>query len=598
MKKHLTNKALHATILCALLLQALAPRTFVHGAVFTLNTVQGPIAITEIVPNALNENSGELFEIVNISQDAIDLSTWNFVDASGTAQGLLPFTGTIPFGRASALLEPDQVGLVLDKDYSGEYDQELLSLDTSDEIVLLTTSSGNLSLANGADTVEIHSPEDVVSDSYSWQSDPGSEVSFGRTALNGEFSEISILPNRSLGYVSESTSPQIQPDLVISELLPAPETGEEFIEIFNRGSLSADLSLVSLRDASGKQKTLEGIINPSSYSVAKKSESGISLNNDGDQITLLWNDNGVELELDTTTYSKAPAGSAWALYANKFVWTTSPTPGEKNFITTNEEPEEDTEEPFDDSDEEELKENVISIDKIAELKELPEGTFVSLKATTTTEVGLFYKDTAHIEDASSAALIKFNEIEDMSAGSDIQVTGSLDTYQDLPRVTAQTVTLMKRGVENTFTDLRAADVNEKSLGRLVRVNGVVTKRSGKSFRIADSNSEEGDLLVSIRKNSGITAPAPNKDSDVVVTGIVLASNDQIVVAPRNLADLTDGIVTTEKTLPKTGSDLWTIILLTVVSVGSLLAGVFSARQVLRHVEWLDLSKSYRGHDDQ
>ncbi len=40
------------------------------------------ISITEVLPNAVNENTGELFEILNTGSAAVDLTGWKFVDGS------------------------------------------------------------------------------------------------------------------------------------------------------------------------------------------------------------------------------------------------------------------------------------------------------------------------------------------------------------------------------------------------------------------------------------------------------------------------------------------------------------------------------------
>jgi len=140
-------------------------------------------------------------------------------------------------------------------------------------------------------------------------------------------------------------------DVVISELLPdtsEKEDAGEFIELFNRSETDIDLTNWSLEDNSrtfrfgnsDKKDNLfaycdsSSILRGNSYLVICKERSGLLMSNDreGSKITLR-DPNGDEA--DTTSYTgPTKENFAFALDGGKFSWTSTPTPGAENIITT------------------------------------------------------------------------------------------------------------------------------------------------------------------------------------------------------------------------------------------------------------------------
>jgi len=129
--------------------------------------------------------------------------------------------------------------------------------------------------------------------------------------------------------------------IIISELLPKPESGsgDEFIEIHNLLSRPVDLKGWKIDDSEGGsspfQITSDLSIPAFGYLAFYKSETKIALNDNGDIARAIRPD-GVESS-HSTNYNSARAGQAWALFGNEFKWTLSPTPGEANTFSANEE---------------------------------------------------------------------------------------------------------------------------------------------------------------------------------------------------------------------------------------------------------------------
>jgi PKD repeat protein len=128
----------------------------------------------------------------------------------------------------------------------------------------------------------------------------------------------------------------------ISELLPNPVGSDdaEWIELFNQGQNTVDLSGFKVQDNSAGQYTIgQGLLLAgNSYLVLYKNQTKISLNNTGgDSVKVYSPDNNL---LDSAVYAaSAPEGKSWALINGSLAWTPSPTPGQANVLPENQAPQ-------------------------------------------------------------------------------------------------------------------------------------------------------------------------------------------------------------------------------------------------------------------
>ncbi|MFA6227744.1 MAG: lamin tail domain-containing protein [Patescibacteria group bacterium] len=132
---------------------------------------------------------------------------------------------------------------------------------------------------------------------------------------------------------TSALTPQIG-DVVINEVYPAPNTGEEeWIELFNPATSTWDLSDLMLFNIDGEKfvtTTLSGSMSPGQYLVINDVVG--SLNNGGDTIIL----RSVGQALDQTVYGdySNKKGEAWARNSGgTFEETITPTKGAMNIIT-------------------------------------------------------------------------------------------------------------------------------------------------------------------------------------------------------------------------------------------------------------------------
>ncbi len=131
------------------------------------------------------------------------------------------------------------------------------------------------------------------------------------------------------------------PGLEISELLPDPaapltDAADEFIEFHNLTGEPIDLAgytIKTVATATTNHVLASAIVPANGYLALKSATTKISLANTGSTVSLL--DPAKAQMGDAVTYKTAPTGSSW----NKpdtgvWGWSTTPTPGEANQITT------------------------------------------------------------------------------------------------------------------------------------------------------------------------------------------------------------------------------------------------------------------------
>lgn len=118
----------------------------------------------------------------------------------------------------------------------------------------------------------------------------------------------------------------------ISEAMPDPSSGEEWIELHNQGVVDIDLidwELDDIRGSGSKSYVFPHYpIHAGEFVTVQKSVTGIGLNNDGDEVTLL---DPLGTIVDTTAYGDAPEDQSWVrLTERSFAWSGSQTPLREN----------------------------------------------------------------------------------------------------------------------------------------------------------------------------------------------------------------------------------------------------------------------------
>ncbi|AKM84915.1 TPA: hypothetical protein DHW58_00360 [Patescibacteria group bacterium] len=286
------------------------------------------VRINEIYPHPNTTSNDEFIELYNLGDKAVNLTGWILDDV--TTGGSSPYTlDNINIGAKSFL--------VLYKPQS-----KLTLNDNGDSVYLIRPDNFVL------DQVDYTSAEQGQTLSrfaigWKWTATPTPN---GANVLTGP--EDDTPPSEPpLEPDDEPSAPQHQPgELLITELLPNPSGGEEFIELHNPGKTAVDLTDWELKDAAGKKYTIGDFdvtiqavslaVQPGQYIVVTQGMSGLALNNSGGETVNLLDPNGVIIA--SVSYpDKAPAGAAYALVDDSlWTWVSSPTPGQPNVVILSE----------------------------------------------------------------------------------------------------------------------------------------------------------------------------------------------------------------------------------------------------------------------
>lgn len=134
-------------------------------------------------------------------------------------------------------------------------------------------------------------------------------------------------------------SPVVLP-IHITELLPNPgspktDTNDEFIEIYNPNTEPVDLEGYRIETGNEFRYSYifgSRVIGAQQYIVLTSAETNLTLANGGGRARLLHT-NGTVLS-ETMPYDTAKDDMAWAIIGSTWQWTSSPTPGQANLITS------------------------------------------------------------------------------------------------------------------------------------------------------------------------------------------------------------------------------------------------------------------------
>jgi hypothetical protein len=206
------------------------------------------VIISEVMANALDEDTGEFIELYNAGSADVDLA--NLVITDGDASDVLQ-----SYDGGSTVLAPGGFAVVLDAEYAGEY-----SIDSA--AILLTT--GDTTIGNSlsvSDTVELLEADGVHRlDAFLSPSNPGNGVSLERIYLD-MLSDSTAWTASTCASGSSPGSAACDEDggtgssgyagaLLITEVManPSTESTGEFVELYNAGKVAIDLAGLVIYD--------------------------------------------------------------------------------------------------------------------------------------------------------------------------------------------------------------------------------------------------------------------------------------------------------------------------------------------------------------
>ncbi len=218
----------------------------------------GGVIISEVMANALDEDTGEFVELYNAGSAAVDLA--GLVLSDGDADDTLQ-----AFDGGDTVLDPGAFAVILDAEYADDY-----SIDA--DAILLTT--GDTTLGNSlsvSDPVTLYESDGVHElDAFLYPTNPGNGVSTERSYLDMLDDSSNWLASTcaagaspgTAGCTDDATS-DYAGLLLITEVMAnaATESTGEFVELHNAGPDPIDLAGMILYDGDADDP-LEGYSDP------------------------------------------------------------------------------------------------------------------------------------------------------------------------------------------------------------------------------------------------------------------------------------------------------------------------------------------------
>lgn len=309
-------------------------------------------AHASVILSELMWDGVEYVEFYNNSSDAVSLVDWKLTrqQADGEEKTIIVFSdNTSVSGEGYFLLEKNEDATTVAADAVAS----ALTLVNTGELVRLYDAGGNVVDTAGqfgawvagknTDTgIAMERGNPTTGGFSGWYTSSGSGGGRGGTprAPNSDGSGGGGDSGNNQGDEEQSskTDQEYSTPIVINEFLPNPEGDDaagEFIELFNPSMQAVDLSGWQLDDAIAGSKVYTIPSGTSlaahAYAVFTREQTGIALNNTGDDVHLLDPNGTVQVRADYS--GSVPDGQSYNYAAGGYQWSTTLTPGSANVIT-------------------------------------------------------------------------------------------------------------------------------------------------------------------------------------------------------------------------------------------------------------------------
>jgi len=308
---------------------------------------QNDVLINEIAwMGNTNSANNEWMELFNNTNNSIDLFGWMLKSIDEKIK--INLAGQIAAGGFYLLERTDDnsvAGIIADLIYKGALTNSGMDLKLYDNLGNLIDQANYLSGWPAGDNKTKQTMERI--ESLAWQTskesngtpkskNSKSEIPNPKQIQNPNEQKAEVLnptPNAQ-NLTSKITYPE---GVFINEILPAPEGADEtneWIELYNNNSFDVDLSDWKIEDIEGTITTHIFLKNTkilgNGYSILKRPETKITLNNDQDGLNLMWPNGKI---VNSILYEKALKNQSYNKIDSGWQWSIILTPGTKNIIT-------------------------------------------------------------------------------------------------------------------------------------------------------------------------------------------------------------------------------------------------------------------------
>ena len=333
----------------------------------------------------------------------------------------------------------------------------------------------------------------------------------------------------------------------ISEFIPDPAGSDEaeFIELFNPTEEEVDLSDFKLDDEEGGSRgyliPAGTRIGPGAYLVLGKQKTKIVLNNTADAARLITPAGEVIQEV---AYDSVPEGASYVRDEDeKWVWTTTITPGEMNIIQNVRTTKSTNIRTTNTSKNSMRKPKPALETAIEKIRELDIGDQVRVTGVVAVAPGVLGAQYFYLVGASTsspAGVQVYQNNKDFPAltiDEIVTVTGEIAEAYGETRVKVRSHGDIQPAGEKRKAApvaLAAAEIGDSVVGALVEVAGEIIEKKSSYFYLDDGSEE---ARVYLKAGAGIERDQIKVGDVVRVVGLVSERNGQYQILPRSSDDI-------------------------------------------------------------
>ncbi|MEW6610271.1 MAG: lamin tail domain-containing protein [Patescibacteria group bacterium] len=518
------------------------------------------IMFSEVLPNPKgSDEEDEWIELVNLSDQEVDLTDWAVEDASGkhytikrdatVASVTIAPKGYFILPRKATSISLNNIGT-----------ETLTLLNRNEQTIISLTYTGTAE--------EGYSWARGTEGNFAWTTTPtpsASNVITPPPSDNTKSQNQDDTKSRSMDTLHYATPNSPTTDappfkIVINELLPNPlgdDTSGEWIELKNENEDEVSLTGCVLSDESGARYTFttqSAPIPPRGFLLLPRTLTKIVLNNDGDTIFLTFQG----YTITQTHYGKTEEGMSFARdEEGNYAWTTSPTPGKPNIFSLPAEIEEkpDKDEPSSNANSaalapqnnevppntnKEPKSTELAIKgirkvEINKIRALPHNTTVNTEGTVIVPPGVFGRTTLYLNGIQIYSVAM--PFPDCTTDDLIEVQGYVSMSGNETRITIPKTGWMKKigkGEPPQPPLLTAATLSDEQEGSLIQVEGKLIEKKGTTLWLDD---DTGEVRIVLRDTIGLHPENFILGERYTVKGVLSETNAGYRVLPRGSDDM-------------------------------------------------------------
>jgi hypothetical protein len=466
--------------------------------------IYGGVIISEIYPDPA-VGLKEFVELYNTTDKDIDLKNWKLDDIPDTSSSTIQtLTGIIP-AKGFMLLE------------SGA--ELKIGLNNDQDSVILYDPDGKIQSQVDYKNPPKGSSYMWIDNNWLWNTIPSPKaVNIAPVVSPSPIIVNPITPNPIITPIIQLPKYDIG-SVILSEIYPYPNLGEEFIELYNNTEQNIDLTGWKLSDLA-KSYTLSGIIPAKGYKVYNQSETKIALNNTSETITLTDNYNKIQ---SNTSYTKAYKGLSFIPILQTWSWTQTITPNTTNIFTENTKLEN--------------SKNYIKIENVDNLAQIEDGEYIEIEGQVIIPAGELIDNGFYISKDNRIVKVydKQKRFPNIKTGDIIKVQAewhNTDTQQYLKTNSLDNIQIISTQTFNIQTE-NIAKLENTDWGKIVKISGIL-----------DSNTKTKLVIINKKQSipvklyaDKIAKPKMKKGDTISISGFIEIYDGEIRLIPWNTAQI-------------------------------------------------------------